>query len=170
MCFCMKKLSLCLVCLGVIIAISIVAQQKKIANPVKPAATKTVTRSIAIKDETAAQATTKAVRGLIECKTDKEFKAILNDNKDKLILVDYYGPQCGRCMKLKPYLEKLAADSDQLVCVSINAIDFTPNDAIGDDVQSLPTIKFFMNTKQVGVTLVTPSIKEIKASISQLSK
>jgi thioredoxin 1 len=67
----------------------------------------------------------------------------------KLVLVDFWGPQCGPCKQLAPEIEKIAEEfSENLKIVKV---DVSKNRRLCVEfrVLSLPTIIFFKNGKEI---------------------
>jgi thioredoxin len=81
---------------------------------------------------------------IINIKGVNEFTQAIENNKDKLIIADFWAPWCGPCRMLAPTLEKLAEEySDKIVVIKAN-VDEMENQplAMQFQVSSIPTIAF----------------------------
>lgn len=65
------------------------------------------------------------------------------------VLVDFWGPRCGPCLALMPYVEELAERYDgKLKVVKVNANE-NRQLCVRLKVMSLPTFLFFANGQEV---------------------
>ena len=65
------------------------------------------------------------------------------------VLVDFWGPDCGKCKLMAPVLESFAEEySDSLRVAAVNVVD-SPESAGAHLVTSLPTMKLFVDGKVV---------------------
>lgn len=79
-----------------------------------------------------------------EIKEAEKLYEIIN-NKDKLILIDFYANWCGPCKVLSPILDKLAEDyTDNIIILKV---DIEKNRDIVKEysIKSIPTIIFYKN-------------------------
>ena len=96
----------------------------------------------------------------------EEFAKALEENKDKLIIADFWAPWCGPCRMLAPTLEQLAKDyAGKVKIVKVN-VDEPANQplAMQFQVSSIPTIAFIKWNDQIEVTvgaLPYETLKEI---------
>jgi len=91
------------------------------------------------------------------CKGEKEMAEIKNITQDEydfetsqgLVLVDFWAPWCSNCKMLAPSFDALAEMFDGKVrFLKIDADEF--NDfAVDKDVESLPTLIFYKDGKEV---------------------
>lgn len=73
------------------------------------------------------------------------FNEALNN---KYVLVDFYADWCGPCKMVRPVLEELDAENDQLTIVKVN-VDNELDLASKYGVQSIPNMIFFKEGKAV---------------------
>ena len=85
----------------------------------------------------------------------EEFTKALEENKDKLIIADFWAPWCGPCRMLAPTLEKLAQDYAWKIKVIKVNVDEPVNQplAMQFQVSSIPTIAFIKWNDQIEVTV-----------------
>ena len=57
---------------------------------------------------------------LLEASSVQDLCDILEANKDRLVLVDFYAPWCNACKALYPKLSQLCAQNPQVVVVKLN--------------------------------------------------
>jgi len=84
-----------------------------------------------------------------------QFAKVLEENKDKLIIADFWAPWCGPCRMVAPTLEQIAKDYEgKVIVVKVN-VDEPANQplAMQFQVQSIPTIAFIQNDKPIEVTV-----------------
>lgn len=66
-----------------------------------------------------------------------------------VVLVDWWGPKCERCLELMPHVEELAKKySDRMKFCSVNTSG-NRRLAIGEKVLGLPAILFYKNGQKV---------------------
>lgn len=84
---------------------------------------------------------------------------ILEDFKreigDEFVIVDFYAPWCGDCVRIKPILEDLAQSHK----VHFVNIDERENLSKAFEISRIPTLIFFKNGVEVGNRLVEPKSK-----------
>ncbi|MBR1393375.1 MAG: thioredoxin [Ruminococcus sp.] len=68
-------------------------------------------------------------------------------NSDKPVLVDYNADWCGPCRMMRPVLDELAAERDDIKVVSIN-IDDEDELAEDNDISSIPCLVVYKNGKE----------------------
>lgn len=77
---------------------------------------------------------------IIEIKEDKFEEEVLKS--EKVVLVDFYADWCGPCKMLKPVLERVAEERDDIKIVSIN-VDEADKLAMSYGVSSIPCVVKF---------------------------
>jgi thioredoxin 1 len=81
-------------------------------------------------------------------KTDFEEK-VLQASRHRPVLVDYWGPRCGPCLKLMPWVEKLADElADRATIVKLNTAE-NRRLAIDLRVMGLPTFVVYRDGQEV---------------------
>lgn len=78
----------------------------------------------------------------------EEFKKEVLEEKDKLILVDFYADWCGPCRMTAPIIDELAEEIKEVKFVKIN-VDENPQLASQYSVFSIPTFLLFKNGQVV---------------------
>lgn len=68
-------------------------------------------------------------------------------NSDKPVLVDFNADWCGPCRMMRPVLDELAAERDDIKVVSIN-IDDEDELAEDNDISSIPCLVVYKNGKE----------------------
>lgn len=66
------------------------------------------------------------------------------NNKDKLIVIDFYADWCGPCRKIKPALRKLAAKYPDVIFAKVD-VDDAEAIAESEGVEVMPTFVFYKN-------------------------
>lgn len=72
--------------------------------------------------------------------------------KDGFVIVDFYAPWCGDCVRIKPILEELEREYK---VVKVN-IDENENLSTAFEIRRIPTLIFFKDGVEVGNRLVEP--------------
>ena len=92
----------------------------------------------------------------------EDFKRELGDG---FVIVDFYAPWCGDCVRIKPILDDLAKDY-KIQPINIDERENLSN-AFG--ISRIPTLIFFKDGVEVGNRLVEPKSKaEILAEIERI--
>lgn len=96
--------------------------------------------------------------------TDAEFAATV---KSGITLVDFWAPWCGPCQMMSPILEKLGEDTD---FASICKINVDENTATANEygVQSIPTLIFFKDGKEMQRMVGAQAQQALKAELAKL--
>lgn len=86
--------------------------------------------------------------GVREIKTFTDFKQMLTDAGDKLVVVDFYADWCGPCKMISPKVEAMSNDFSDVVFVKVNVDE---NDETSEEygIQAMPTFMFFKNGKKM---------------------
>ena len=80
--------------------------------------------------------------------TPEEFKSLISDSGDKLVVVDFTASWCPPCQMIKPKFHEL---SEKETDVTFVAVDVDENDQVAADcgISCMPTFIFFKNGKQI---------------------
>lgn len=73
------------------------------------------------------------------------YEALLQS--DKLVLVDFYAEWCGPCKRMKPFLERIAAEMQESVVLVRIDVDENPDISNELRVSSIPLLKLYQNSK-----------------------
>ncbi len=79
--------------------------------------------------------------------TDANFDTV--SKKEAKLVIDCWAPWCGPCRMLAPTFEALAKDHRGKVTFAKLDTDESPKTAMGLGIQSIPTLIFFKDGKQV---------------------
>ncbi|XP_020631684.1 thioredoxin-like isoform X1 [Orbicella faveolata] len=72
------------------------------------------------------------------------------DNKDKLIIIDFYAEWCGPCRKIKPFLRKLKEKYPEVIFAKVD-VDDAELLAEEEKVEVMPTFFFIKNGDKLHV-------------------
>jgi thioredoxin 1 len=106
---------------------------------------------------------------IINVKGVNEFTQAIENNKDKLIIADFWAPWCGPCRMLAPTLEKLAEEySDKIVVIKAN-VDEMENQplAMQFQVSSIPTIAFIKEWEPTEIAVGALPYEQLKEIIEK---
>ena len=80
-------------------------------------------------------------------------------------LVDFWAPWCGPCKAMNPVLDQLSKEnSGKISVVKIN-IDEAPELASSYEITSIPSLKLFINGKNVASKIGGQSLSDLKSWI-----
>jgi len=83
------------------------------------------------------------------------------------ILVDFWAPWCGPCVRVSPIVEKLAEEyAGRAVFCKIN-VDEAPEVAINHGIRSIPTLMVFKGGEKVNQIIGAVPESKIKAMIDE---
>lgn len=85
---------------------------------------------------------------LVEVKSSEEFYKILSKYRDKLVIADFWAIWCPPCLMLKPILERIGKERDDVVIVKVN-VDRIPDLANDFGIRAIPTLIAFYDGKPV---------------------
>ncbi|KAM9426017.1 thioredoxin-like [Pholidichthys leucotaenia] len=77
-----------------------------------------------------------------------EFKAILKEAGDKLVVVDFTATWCGPCKMIAPLYEKLAKEITDVVFLKVD-VDEAEDVSSNCGISCMPTFHFYKNEKKV---------------------
>lgn len=83
---------------------------------------------------------------VIELTTETFEEEVIKSNKP--VLVDFNADWCGPCQMLKPTIEQIAAENEEVKVVSVN-IDDNDDLAYKYNVSSIPCLVLFKNGEEV---------------------
>ncbi len=98
-----------------------------------------------------------------------QFNQVINENKDKLIIADFWAPWCGPCRMIAPVLEQIAKDfNDKVLIVKVN-VDEPQNQmlAMQYQVTSIPHIEFIKGWMTVNRVIGAYPYEEFKKIVEQ---
>ncbi|KAI3385927.1 hypothetical protein SNEBB_005796 [Seison nebaliae] len=96
----------------------------------------------------------------------EEFEAILKNNADRLVLVDFNASWCGPCIGIKPLVMKLANDyKDQMTLIDVD-VDESEDIAMKYSIRSMPTF-LFIKKEEIVDTLTSAQPKELERLVKK---
>jgi thioredoxin 1 len=100
--------------------------------------------------------------------TTKTLKTLLTENKEKLVLVDFWAPWCAPCLAIAPRVEKLALKYLGKGVVGAK-FDIEANKLPGHKlkIESIPALLLFKNGKEVDRIVGLVPMKEIETLIKK---
>jgi thioredoxin 1 len=100
--------------------------------------------SLTLTAATMLMASAMSAAGVTQVERQEQFDTLIKDS-NKTIVVDFWAPWCGPCMRMKPIFEQLAAElADQYLFISVN-IDKADALANRYKVDSIPTFVIIKN-------------------------
>ena len=106
---------------------------------------------------------------ILNAKWIEAFTNALEDNKDKLVIVDFWAPWCGPCRMLAPTLEKISEEyKDKLQIVKVN-VDEPENQqlAMQFQVSSIPAIAFIKDWENPEMTVGALPYEQLKKIVEK---
>jgi thioredoxin 1 len=103
---------------------------------------------------------------MIEINTDCFEQEVLHSSR--LVLVDFWGPQCGPCLALMPKVEALTERYGEKVMITKVEAPKNRRLCLTLRVMSLPTFLFFKNGKEVDRLTGEISIQSIEECLRKL--
>lgn len=102
---------------------------------------------------------------MIDIKSKEEYNSMLEEYKDKTIILDFYAEWCNPCKMMLPILDELDK-SEKVKVLKIN----TDNDNLSDlirefNVRSIPTMALIKNKKLENIVIGQKSKPEMLAFI-----
>tara|TARA_B100001173_G_scaffold302614_1_gene304501 strand:- start:138 stop:449 length:312 start_codon:yes stop_codon:yes gene_type:complete len=78
---------------------------------------------------------------------DSNIENVLSENKDKVVLMDFWAGWCGPCRMYGTTLEKFSDENPDVVIVKVN-IDLAPEASAKYAIRSIPTSIVFEDGEQ----------------------
>ena len=99
----------------------------------------------------------------------QEFISALENNKNKLVVADFWAPWCGPCKMLAPTLEQLAKEFDWKVQVIKVNVDEPVNHELAQQfqVRSIPTLAFIKDGKNPEISVWLLPYEQLKEYIEK---
>ncbi|CAH8626307.1 unnamed protein product [Schistosoma margrebowiei] len=101
---------------------------------------------------------------LVELKQDGDLEKLLEENKTKLVVVDFFATWCGPCKTIAPLFKELSEKYDAVfVKVDVDKLEET---AKSHNVSAMPTFIALKNGEKVG-EVVGASIAKVEDMIKK---
>ena len=102
---------------------------------------------------------------LIEVNNDKEFEDVLKGNVEKRI-IDFYSPTCGPCRALRPIMEQIAEENEDIEIVKVNIFNYE-NAAMKYSITAIPTLIYYKSSVMIDKSVGFMSKEEILNRINK---
>lgn len=96
----------------------------------------------------------------------EDFQNEVLNEKEKLVLVDFYADWCGPCRLMAPIVEELSQEMENVKFIKVN-VDENSQLASQYSVLSIPTFLLFKEGKVVGQMVGALSKEKLKQEISR---
>lgn len=103
-----------------------------------------------------------------DCKNLNDFD-IFVEQKNQLLIIDFWRPTCGPCRMLSPVLENISMVRPDIKGLKINTEEFEKL-ALDFQVNVVPTVFFIYNKKVVGKFVGFNSQEDIEDYIKDIEK
>lgn len=100
--------------------------------------------------------------------TKENFDDIVLKN-DKPVLVDFWGPGCGRCIQMMPRVEELEKQYGDTVRFAKMNIQGNRRLAIRESVSSLPTILMYRGGEKIASFECDFTLEDVESKLKELS-
>jgi thioredoxin 1 len=97
---------------------------------------------------------------------DKNFKSEVLEGEGK-VLVDFWAPWCGPCLRVAPFLEELAQKMEGRLKVAKMNVDENPSVPSQLGIRSIPTLVVYKEGKVVDTRVGALSLEELEGFVSQ---
>lgn len=95
-----------------------------------------------------------------------DFKGEVLQEKEKLVVVDFYADWCGPCQMMAPVFEELSQEMEKVKFIKVN-VDENSQLASQYGVFSIPTFLIFKNGQVIGQMVGAMSKEKLKEEIGQ---
>lgn len=100
---------------------------------------------------------------VIDIKSERELKKIVDSNNGRLIVLDYYADWCGPCKALGPKISEFAKMYPHVIFLKVN-VDSFPGFAERSNVTSMPTVAFYKSGRKL-CEVIGVSIPKIRKAL-----
>ncbi|XP_014785770.1 thioredoxin 1 [Octopus bimaculoides] len=95
----------------------------------------------------------------------EQFNELLAENKDKLIIIDFFAQWCGPCKMIAPKLLAMEKDHDTVLFCKVD-VDEAPDVAEDQCISAMPTFRFYKGGDKVD-EVIGASEEKIKATLEK---
>lgn len=81
--------------------------------------------------------------------TSENYDSLIEQNKDKIIIADFWAEWCGPCKMLGPVLQEIDNENDNIQIIKVN-VDEQQDIAVKFGVQSIPTMVVYKDGQPAG--------------------